>query len=126
MPAYDSESYRPPVPLALVSVRSTSSGTSVDEVPMLLDSGADVTLLPRSIISIAIETNVTLSQFELEAFDGTKSFSPVVELELRFLGKIFRGQFLIIDAPHGILGRNILNSLSLVLDGPSLSWNEKK
>ena len=33
-------------------------------------------------------------------------------------------QFPVIDDEVGILGRNVLNHLSLVLDGPRLSWRE--
>ena len=35
-----------------------------------------------------------------------------------------RGQFLLIDQEWGILRRNILNAISLILDGPDQSWNE--
>ena len=38
--------------------------------------------------------------------------------------RIFRGQFLLIDQPIGILGRNILNEVSLLFDGPRLEWTE--
>jgi hypothetical protein len=48
----------------------------------------------------------------------------MVQLELVFLQKRFRGQFLLIDQPIGILGRNILNALSLLLDGPNARWDE--
>jgi hypothetical protein len=62
----------------------------------------------------------------LEAFDGSKSTAPAITAELLFLGKTFRGQFLLIDSWHGILGRNVLNNLSLLLDGPSLMWTERR
>ena len=42
------------------------------------------------------------------------------------LGRTFRGQFLVIDQQVGILGRNILNALALVLDGPQQTWSEHK
>jgi hypothetical protein len=45
-------------------------------------------------------------------------------LELQLLGKTFRGQFLVVDARHGILGRNILNAISVLLDGPAQNWQE--
>jgi hypothetical protein len=43
-----------------------------------------------------------------------------------FLGKSLRGRFLLVDAPYGFLGRNILNNISLLLDGPSMNWMEKR
>jgi hypothetical protein len=42
------------------------------------------------------------------------------------LGRTFRGQFLVIDEETGILGRNILNTLALLLDGPRQTWSEHK
>jgi hypothetical protein len=91
---------------------------------MLLDSGADVSLLPREPIADLIRDTDQSKQFELESFDGTRSTSSVVNLELVFLGKSFRGQFLLMEGRYGIIGRNILNNVSLVLDGPSLTWSE--
>lgn len=61
--------------------------------------------------------------YELVGFDGSKSLAPVVSVELIFLGRTFRGQFLLIEQEWGILGRNILNSLPLLLDGPRLNWD---
>jgi hypothetical protein len=62
----------------------------------------------------------------LEAFDGTKSTAPAVSVQLQFLGKSFSGQFLLIDSWHGVLGRNVLNNLSLLFDGPSGKWTEQR
>jgi hypothetical protein len=61
-------------------------------------------------------------QFELMGFDGIISTAPVAQLELAFADKRFRGQFLIIDQEWGILGRNILNAMAILLDGPHLMW----
>ena len=91
---------------------------------MLLDTGADVSLLPRS--QFAALASPGDKQYELEAFDGTRSAAPAVTVELQFQGKSFRGQFLLIDGWHGILGRNVLNSVSLMFDGPSREWGEGK
>ena len=91
---------------------------------MLLDTGADVSLLPRS--QVAGLASPDAKQYELEAFDGTKSTAPAITVELQFLGKSFRGQFLLIDGWHGILGRNVLNNLSLLFDGPSRKWVEQR
>jgi len=48
MPAYDAIRFTPAAPVALVVIRNPNNSDSVSDVPMLLDSGADVTLLPRS------------------------------------------------------------------------------
>jgi hypothetical protein len=120
--AYEATRFDPPAPLALVIV--SSAGTEIRDVPMLLDSGADVTLLPRSYFESLAPPDA--KQYELEGFDGTKSTAPAIAAELQFLGKTFRGQFLLIEGWHGILGRNVLNNLSLLLDGPSRTWTEHR
>lgn len=124
MPAYDSKAFDPPAPLARVSLRSPENGSVVDDVPMLIDSGADVTLIPEMFLS---ELGIDLDQgesYELAAFDGLKSTTRAVRLELVFQRRTFRGLFLLSDGENGILGRNVINNLALVLDGPRLTWNE--
>jgi hypothetical protein len=125
MQAYDASRFDPPAPLALVTVKSAERpGVEVRDVPMLLDTGADVSLLPRAHVSPLGPADE--KQYELEAFDGTKSTAPSISAELEFLGKTFRGQFLLIEGWHGILGRNVLNNLSLRFDGPSRTWSEQR
>jgi hypothetical protein len=124
MPAYNSERFDPPAPLALVTVKSDQLGIEFHDVPMLLDTGADVSLLPRSHVASLASRDAT--QYEIEGFDGTKSIAPAVNAELQFLGRSFRGQFLLVDGWHGILGRNVLNNLSLLFDGPSRNWAKQK
>jgi hypothetical protein len=124
MHPYDAARFDPPAPLALVTIKSEQLGIVIHDVPMLLDTGADVSLLPRS--HVAALSSPDARQYELEAFDGTKSAVPAVTAELQFLGKSFRGEFLLIEGWHGVLGRNVLNSLSLLLDGPSRRWMEQR
>ncbi|OGG56842.1 MAG: hypothetical protein A3F84_10630 [Candidatus Handelsmanbacteria bacterium RIFCSPLOWO2_12_FULL_64_10] len=91
---------------------------------MLLDTGADVTLIPQAFIDqlgVAVEPDTS---YELMSFDGTVSLASAVQLELMFLNRTFRGRFLLIRQEWGILGRDILNHVSLLLDGPGLIWNE--
>lgn len=123
MQTYNGVRFDPPAPLAIVTVKSEPSDVRIPDVPMLLDTGADVSLLPRSLVGV-LASNA--KQYELEAFDGTRSSAPAITAEVQFLGKTFRGQFLLIDNWHGILGRNILNNLSLLFDGPSQKWMEQR
>ncbi len=124
MPKYDASQFDPPAPLALVTVHSPRSGASIHRVPVLLDSGADVSLLPRLPIASVIDPKDERGQYALEGFDGTQSLATAVRLEVRFIGKVFRGNFLLTTQDYGILGRNVLNRCSLLLDGPNLTWDE--
>jgi hypothetical protein len=93
---------------------------------MLIDSGADVSVLPVTAVSALIEPVNELATFALEGFDGTVSSAPAATLEVEFLDKKFRGQFLLYEKANGILGRNVLNAVRLLLDGPSLTWSEHR
>lgn len=96
------------------------------DVPMLLDTGSDLTLIPQKFCDvIAVEASKT--QFlQLESFDRATSIAYYVHLDLFFLNKLFRGNFLVYDHPEGIIGRDILNKFSIVFDGPNLVWKEQK
>ena len=124
MPVYNDRLFSPAAPVVIAKIRNPKTADVQSDVLMLIDSGADLTLLPRfSVESLGIERSG--SSYELMGFDGTTSVSDTVWAELLFLGKIYRGQFLLIDQEIGILGRNILNQVCLVLDGPRLIWEER-
>jgi hypothetical protein len=70
MPAYDATRYDPPAPIAEVTLRA-ADGTTVPGVLLLLDTGADATLLPRSAVTRLGVTPDPSLQYELIGFDGT-------------------------------------------------------
>ncbi|MBI2924976.1 MAG: retroviral-like aspartic protease [Verrucomicrobia bacterium] len=126
MPAYDAIRFAPPAPVALVTLRNAASAASVSDVPMLLDSGADVTLLPRLAVERLGLSLDPEAVYELLSFDGRRSSAQAVHADLVFLSRTFRGRFLLTDQACGILGRDILNHLALLLDGPNASWQEPR
>lgn len=127
MPRYDEVSFNPPAPVALVTI--SAKNRVVSEVPLLIDTGADLTLLPR----VAVERlgfdlsgqPESANQYELVGFDGHRSMTRAVDLDMIFLGRVFRGRYLIINAERGILGRDVLESVSILLDGPGRAWSEQ-
>jgi hypothetical protein len=126
MPVYDDRFFNPPGPLARVTLRTSSDGNAVRDVPMLIDSGADVTLVPQQSIDLLGATVDSDAAYEIMGFDGRKSFAHVASLDLIFLRRVLRGRFLIGNQECGVLGRNILNHVALLLDGPRLVWDEEK
>lgn len=50
MPEYDASHFTPPAPLAGITILHPSTGRAVDNVLMLVDTGADVTLVPAEIV----------------------------------------------------------------------------
>lgn len=123
MPDYNATHFSPPAPTARVSLVHPNTGQALDDVSMLLDTGADVTLVPAETLRIlGIESLPEV--YTLEGFDGTPVTVASVYLCLRFLDRTFRGRFLVINQSSGILGRNVLNHLALLLDGPRRHWRE--
>jgi hypothetical protein len=123
MPAYDEDRFAPAAPVARVSLRHPDSGASIADVPMLIDSGADATLLPESAIA-SLGLAGTGERYGLVSFDGTTNESEAVHAVLVFLDKTFRGRFLPVESEIGVIGRNVLNRIRLLLDGPALNWEE--
>jgi hypothetical protein len=108
--------------MAVVELRAR--GNRLSGVSLLIDSGSDATFLPASCLGqLGLKVDPE-RRYAVGAFDGTRSECDSVQCDLVFLGRIFRGVYLILEAAYGILGRDVLNELSLVLDGPGLNWRE--
>ena len=76
-----------------------------------------------TLLGVSIEPN---TGYEVMGFDGRKSIAQVVRLDLIFLRRAFRGRFLVSNQEWGIVGRDVLNHVSLLLDGPRSGWEEQK
>jgi predicted aspartyl protease len=126
MPAYDSTGFQPPAPVGRVSLRNPETGATWSDVPLLIDTGADVTLVPLQAVTRLGLMVAANREYELIGFDGSTSIASIVQLELIFCQRTFRGQFLLIDQECGVLGRNVLNNVPLLLDGPRLEWSEAR
>lgn len=118
---YDSTSFNPPAPIAYVTIKNPLNNSEVTNVPMLLDTGADATLIPQFFVE-KLALSSANNFYEIESFDGTITESAVVNLQIIFENKSFRGEFLTIKQDYGIIGRNILNLLTINFDGKSLRW----
>ena len=123
MQRYDALHYDPPAPIAQVTLRAANGATAGDVI-LLLDTGADATLLPRAAIARLGMTPDPSLAYELVGFDGSRSTTHAVDLDMIFLGKAFRGRYLLIDEERGILGRDILASVILLLNGPAQEWSQ--
>jgi predicted aspartyl protease len=92
------------------------------DVPVLLDTGSDVSIVPRSVAS-SVGASTFQPDTRLEFFDGTDTSAEAAILTIELLRFRFQGDFVVGDRPYGILGRNILNSLTVTFDGPNLTWS---
>jgi hypothetical protein len=86
MPAYDDDGFTPAAPVARVTLRHPDTGASVPDIRMVIDSGADATLLPKSAVA-ALGLAPTGPRYELAAFDGTLTEAEAVSAVLVFLSE---------------------------------------
>lgn len=121
MTAYDGTRFFPPAPIATVTLEG--DGGQLVGVELMIDSGADLTLLPRTAATAIGQ--MSRSTHELEGFDGKRSTAEAVKLTVVFLNKRFRGEFLVIDQEVGFLGRDLLSKCVITLDGPSNEWRQE-
>jgi hypothetical protein len=124
MPAYDEILFKPAAPMALVTLRDRNNGSTLPDVPMLIDTGADVTLLPLASVGQLGALIDFSAEYELVGFDGGRSIAQSVKLDLLFLRRAFKGRYLLIEQEWGILGRDVLNHVVLSLDGRQQRWEE--
>ncbi len=123
MPEYDGAHFDPPAPVVQAALRCVESGAMIQGVELLLDSGADITLLPRSAVAQLGVTADSAQRYELMGFDGSRSFASGVRVDMLILGKVFRGLYLLTEDVRGVAGRDVLNHLAVILDGPGLRWD---
>ena len=81
MPAYHDERYSPPAAVARVSMRNLDSSASIDGISMLLDSGADISPLPRTVID-ALALPFSDRIYEVMAYDNTVRPCPAAHAEV--------------------------------------------
>ena len=124
MPAYDGVRSTPPAPFALVTLRNPDVRKSIFDVPMLLDTGADLSLIPRLASEALSLPTKEAEGIRLLSYDGAASNATVARAETILLGKTFLSDSMLVDDNHGILGRDILNQFSLYFDGPKPDWGE--
>lgn len=124
MTPYNSHLFDPPAPLAYVTLKHPTADAEWPTVPMQIDTGADVTLIPEQVVPRLGLTLLPNLSYELQGYGGTITHASAVELRLLFCRRSFRGKFLVVDQPIGLLGRDILNFVALLLDGPNLQWSQ--
>ena len=81
MPNYESAEFNPPAPMAQVLLRNLESGAVWTDVPMLIDTGADATMIPQSALGLLGLTPITGRQHKLQSFNDSESYSLVVRVE---------------------------------------------
>lgn len=99
------------------------------KLTMILDTGADISCVPKTIIEYLQKKLGALLPYDLvdaEGFNGEKYNLKVYDLKIMAPeGCCFTEdlvEFAEVDADEGILGRDVLNKYLLFFDGPSQTW----
>lgn len=113
--AYDA-AYEPPAPVLSVRI-SGPSGSDAVLLPMLVDTGADCTLVPPHVVSaLSLPSTGVVS---VTGLGGAKVRATVHAATLELgAASVLCEVMALADEP--ILGRDVLNRLVLELDGPAL------
>jgi predicted aspartyl protease len=117
-------SYDPPAPIAKIALKNIESSERLPDIEMVLDTGSDITILPKSAIDKLRVKPAGINKYRLVGFDGNIVESEIYCLQVSFLGKRFTGNYCAIEDSKGILGRDLLNEISILFDGPNLEWDE--
>jgi hypothetical protein len=122
MPRYDAAHYSPPAAVARVALRNPDTGASAIDIELLIDSGADVTLLPRWAAARVGLQPVPGLQYELMGFDNVTRLASVIDGDMAFQDRTYRERYVLVETSDGVLGRDVLNHVILLLDGPKQEW----
>jgi hypothetical protein len=117
--AYNSQ-LNPAAPFVLVVLRNPADGTELRDVPAQIDIGADRTVLPESMVqSLGL---AQIGNLWIAGLGGAASSLPVFAVLLGVHDlPVTAVKVISADEPWVLLGRDVLNSHRLLLDGPQLA-----
>ena len=117
---YDSVGFDPPAPMIDVEISAPGSRGDQTVIRMLLDSGADMTCLPRSLVE-SLKSHRSGS-IEVLGYTRRPRIRRTIYIDFRLAGKGIRDvEVLPVESEYGLLGRDIMNNFDIRLDGPRLS-----
>lgn len=118
---YRTLNQKPSRPECSISVSNPSKLSKSCNINAIVDSGADMTCIPESVIQDL--GNLIKSTIGLRDANGrvVDRDTYVVELTI-FLDVVKRVEVISIPKDHALIGRDILNEYKLVLDAPSTIW----
>jgi hypothetical protein len=111
----------PPAPFVYVSLRCPETGKAVDNLPAQVDTAADRTVIPGSLVDRL--DLVPLDELRVAGLGGQTFVSTTyrIELTLRELSPQTVEVIAHPEEPFVLLGRDVLNRHRLLLDGPGLA-----
>jgi predicted aspartyl protease len=114
-----SHDYFPPAPVLIIGLAAPEQSPLVESQPALVDTGADGTFVPTSLLE-RLDTPPAYSTNVRAHFGDSLLRVSVHKIDILF-GAIRLPDLEVVSDDWGaeiILGRNVLNKLRLLLDGP--------
>lgn len=110
-----------PGPEALLEVQNPSDASQKCQIVGVLDTGAKMTVIPEdAIASIGnlVSSTVIVREASGNMLSAKKYFVNLTIDEYKF------NEVEVVALPrnYAIIGRDILNNLKIILDGPNLTW----
>lgn len=111
---------QPPAPFIYVTVGAPNHRTERENIPVLIDTGADITAIPIDLV-----TDLGLIKFSEIVAGGFRHGAEPVDTFLVTLQihnwTIDAVEVVLSDDNYGIFGRDVLNQFLITLDGPDLT-----
>jgi predicted aspartyl protease len=116
--AYDT-SLLPPAPFVSIRLASLADRSEPVAVPAKIDTGADLTVIPvRLVEQLQL---MPAGEIEVESYDGRRATLRAYDVNLHIDQLSLPGLLVIaFSEDYVLLGRDVLNRLRVLLDGPAL------
>jgi predicted aspartyl protease len=111
--------YEPPFPAGPVVLRNSEEGLRTEKVQALLDTGSDGSLVPIAYLEEILAPPMT--DTHIRSHWGEWRPAQLFEVDLELGSLKLPGIFVVGDeqGTEIVLGRNVLNKLRVLLDGPA-------
>ena len=118
--SYDEQAHDPPAPFLPIQISHPAQPEHGLEVLAKVDTGADISAIPHRIATaLALEET---GELQAAGFDGPPATYAICAVRIVLpSGQRARLNALVIPSEDVILGRDVLNHLRLLFDGPALS-----
>lgn len=121
MIAYD-QTQDPPAPMLQVIISGARRSQPHRTLPALLDTGGDITAIPRALVVPLRLYDV--GRIQIEGVEGEKSTFPLYAITLTLnLLIVPRLEVIATDLDIVVIGRDVLNQFYLLLEGPERQFD---
>ncbi len=115
--AYSAD-FTPPAPVISAQISTLADAGRSRVWPTLIDTGSDTTAIPTLVVEQL--QLAPAGEALIQAYDGPPMRRPLYDIVLQVAHIRFEGLSVIVcSGNHVILGRDVINHLRLLLDGPA-------